>query len=64
MPITDTAGVDRWVTRTGQWSASDLPRDGDSVDVLFDPAEPGNVGRTWIGPEGSRDPADFSRWAL
>lgn len=62
--FTDTAGVDRWVTKTGQWSASDLPRDGDSVDVLFDPAEPGNVGRIWIGPEGSRDPADFSRWAL
>lgn len=62
--FTDTAGVDRWVTKTGQWSASDLPRDGDTAAVLFDPAEPGNTGRIWIGPAGSRSPADFSRWSL
>ncbi|MUL84331.1 MULTISPECIES: hypothetical protein [unclassified Mycolicibacterium] len=60
--FTDSEGVDRWVTKTGQWRRADLPKNGDAAAVLFDPADPANTRRIWVGPSGSRTGEDFSRW--
>ncbi|MFT4085346.1 MAG: hypothetical protein QM638_22425 [Nocardioides sp.] len=60
--FTDSAGVDRWVQKVGQWRRTELPKTGDPAAVLFDPGDPGNTGHTWVGPLGSVTAADFSRW--
>lgn len=58
----DSAGVARWVTKTGQWKSSDLPKTGDPASVLFDPARPDDTSSIWVGPAGSATVADFTRW--
>ncbi len=60
----DDAGTERWVQRLGQWKRHELPKTGDTVAVLFDPAAPGDTKRIWIGPADSRTVEDFSRWSL
>jgi hypothetical protein len=40
--FTDHQGVDRWVTKTDNFDAVQLPRVGDPVVVWFDPADPGD----------------------
>ncbi|SDZ04751.1 DUF3592 domain-containing protein [Herbiconiux ginsengi] len=51
----DLAGVDRWVTKKGNFSPAALPRAGDAAVVWFDPLNPGSekdivVG---LGPEAA-----------
>ena len=59
----DAAGVDRWVQKVGQWRRADLPRTGDLATVLFDPHDPGDTDRIWVGPPGSTTTAaDFGLW--
>jgi len=60
--FTDLAGVDRWVRKVGQWRRTDLPKAGDSAAVLFDPQDPGNTHRIWVGPAGSTTAQDFTLW--
>lgn len=60
----DDAGTERWVQRLGQWKRPELPKTGDTVAVLFDPAAPGDTKRIWIGPADARTAEDFSRWSL
>lgn len=60
--FTDAAGVDRWVTKLGQWKRAELPVTGDPAMVVFDPARPSDTARIWIGPAGSSTAADFTRW--
>ncbi len=60
--FTDTAGVDRWVRKTGQWKRAELPKSGDLAAVLFDPEDPGDINRIWVGPAGSATVADFRLW--
>jgi len=60
--FTDANGVDRWVTKTGQWKERDLLKTGDPASVLFDPTAPDDTARIWVGPAGSSTAADFSRW--
>jgi len=60
--FTDAAGVDRWVTKTGQWRRQDLPKTGDPASVLFDTTAPDDTSRIWVGPPASRTAADFRRW--
>ncbi|UKB82581.1 hypothetical protein LF887_16375 [Chryseobacterium sp. MEBOG06] len=60
--FTDVDGVDRWVQKTGQWKRSDLPKTGDAATVLYDPKQPENLSRIWVGPPGSTTIADFTLW--
>lgn len=60
--FTDTAGVDRWVQKLGQWSRDELPVTGDPAAVLFDPERPADTARIWVAPAGSTGAADFTRW--
>lgn len=60
--FTDSSGVDRWVQKTGQWERIDLPRTGDPATVLYDPVDPGNQERIWVGPPGSSTVTDFQSW--
>lgn len=60
--FTDNSGVNRWVQKTGQWRRADLPKTGDTATVLFDPQDPSNVERIWIGPPGAATVADFGLW--
>jgi hypothetical protein len=60
--FTDSAGVDRWVTKTGQWKRRDLPQTGDSASVLYDPERPSDTSRIWVAPSESTTVDDFSRW--
>lgn len=60
--FTDLSGVDRWVKKVGQWKRADLPTTGDSAAVLFDPQDPGNTARIWVGPPGSATTAAFRLW--
>ena len=51
----DLAGIDRWVTKKGNFSPAALPRAGDAAVVWFDPLNPGSekdiaVG---LGPEAA-----------
>lgn len=58
----DANGVDRWVTKHGQWKRADLPATGDAATVVFDPERPSDTSRIWVGPAGSSSAADFERW--
>ncbi|MFF0445070.1 DUF3592 domain-containing protein [Streptomyces sp. NPDC004609] len=40
--FTDHEGTDRWVTRTGLFDRTRVPRAGDDAVVWFDPADPGD----------------------
>lgn len=60
--FTDDRGADRWVQKIGQWKRAALPRNGDPAAVLFDPADPGDTDRIWVGPAGSRSAAEFTAW--
>ena len=60
--FTDHAGVDRWVTKSGQWTREQLPATGDPASVLYDPADPSDETRIWVAPPGSTTAADFLRW--
>lgn len=60
--FTDTAGVERWVQKTGQWKRMDLPKTGDAATVLYDPQHPENDSRIWVGPPGSTAITDFTIW--
>lgn len=60
--FTDHAGVDRWVTKSGQWTRAELPATGDPASVIYDPADPSDESRIWVAPEGSTTAADFLRW--
>ena len=60
----DHTGTPRWTTCTGAWSVSTIPGVGDWVAVLFDPADPGNERRIWVGPAGSTTIEGFTRWGL
>ncbi|MEA9986549.1 MULTISPECIES: hypothetical protein [Subtercola] len=58
----DAGGVDRWVTKSGQWKRHDLPLTGDAALVLYDPERPADTSRMWVGPASSTSAADFARW--
>ncbi|WP_078282860.1 hypothetical protein [Mycobacteroides franklinii] len=60
--FSDHTGVDRWVTKTGQWRRDDLPKNGSAAAVLYDPSNPGNTDRIWVGPPGADSAAAFSLW--
>lgn len=47
--FTDHQGVDRWVTKTVNFDAVQLPRVGDPVVVWFDPADPGDESSIPLG---------------
>lgn len=54
--FTDNSGVERWVTKKGQFMPASIPRAGDAAVVWFDPLDPGTeksimVG---IGPEAEQ----------
>jgi hypothetical protein len=47
--FTDHQGVDRWVTKTDNFDAVQLPRVGDPAIVWFDPANPGDEASIPVG---------------
>lgn len=57
--FTDTEGTERWVTKAGTWLRADVPKVGDPATVVFDPSDPGNQQRIWIGRADATVAADF-----
>jgi hypothetical protein len=45
----DTAGTERWVTKTATFPRASTPRAGDPAVVWFDPAEPHNETKIMVG---------------
>lgn len=58
----DQVGTPRWVTRTGYWAIAEVPVVGSPVSVLFDPSDPSDTKRIWVGPPGARTVEDFETW--
>ena len=47
--FTDSAGVQRWVTKTGLFPPAGVPRAGDPAVVWFDPLNPGDETSIIVG---------------
>lgn len=60
----DRSLTDRWVTSHGKFPRDDLPKVGDRVTVLYDPAAPGDKHRIYVGGLEAHTAQDFLRWRL
>ncbi|PWD50660.1 hypothetical protein C8046_08330 [Serinibacter arcticus] len=60
----DRSLTDRWVTSSGKFPRDDLPRVGDRVTVLYDPAAPGDRRRIYLGGLEAHTAEDFLRWRM